>query len=67
MQPRRTVIAEVRSSVAWPTRALRVACLLAMAATLAACDRCGDFFPSSLVPSGLAGIGACHSDAPRPR
>jgi hypothetical protein len=43
-------------------RALRLLCVLATAALLAACDRCGDFFPTS-----KADLGACHSDAPRPQ
>jgi hypothetical protein len=41
-------------------RALRLLGLLAMGTTLAACDRCGDFLPSS-----QSQIGACHSDPPR--
>ncbi len=41
-------------------RALRLLGLLAMAATLAACGPCGDFWPSS-----RSQIGACHSDPPR--
>jgi hypothetical protein len=45
----------------WRAWTLRLFCLLAMGMTLAACDRCGDFFPSS-----QSQIGACHSD-PRPR
>ena len=40
-------------------RALRLLCLLAMGATLAACGRCGDFLGSS-----QSQIGACHSDPP---
>jgi hypothetical protein len=40
-------------------RALRLMALLAMGTMLAACGRCGDF-----LPSGLAQIGACHSDPP---
>jgi hypothetical protein len=43
----------------WCARALRLLCLLAMGATLAACDRCGNFLPTSLGQSG-----ACHSDPP---
>jgi hypothetical protein len=45
----------------WRARACRLLCLFAVATTLAACDRCGDFFPSS-----QSQIGACHSD-PRPQ
>jgi hypothetical protein len=41
-------------------RALRLLGLLAIGMTLAACDRCGDFLPSS-----QSQIGACHSDPPR--
>jgi hypothetical protein len=44
----------------WQARVLRLLCLLAMGATLGACDRCGDFLPSSQIQ-----IGACHSDPPR--
>jgi hypothetical protein len=40
-------------------RVLRVLGLLAMGTMLAACDRCGDFWPSQ------SQIGACHSDPPR--
>jgi hypothetical protein len=41
-------------------RALRLLGLLAMSTMLAACDRCGDFWPRS-----QSQIGACHSDPPR--
>jgi hypothetical protein len=41
-------------------QALRVLGLLAIGMTLSACDRCGDFLPSS-----QSQIGACHSDPPR--
>ena len=41
-------------------RVLRLLGLLAMGTMLAACDRCGDFWPSS-----QSQIGACHSDPPR--
>jgi hypothetical protein len=44
-----------RSSVV--IRALRLLALLAMGTMLAACDRCGDFWPRS-----QSQIGACHSD-----
>jgi len=40
-------------------RALRLLGVLAIAAMLAACGRCGDFLSSS-----LSQIGACHSDHP---
>jgi hypothetical protein len=43
----------------WRVRALRLMGVLAMAAMLAACGRCGDFLSSS-----LGQIGACHSDPP---
>jgi hypothetical protein len=43
-----------------PRTALRLLGLLAIGMTLAACDRCGDFLPSS-----QSQIGACHSDPPR--
>jgi hypothetical protein len=41
-------------------RVLRLLVLLAMGTMLAACDRCGDFWPRS-----QSQIGACHSDPPR--
>jgi hypothetical protein len=44
----------------WRARALRLLGLLAIGVSLAACDRCGDFLPSS-----QSQIGACHSDPPR--
>ena len=42
---------------------LRIACALALAATAAACDRCGDF------PIRLQGdqLDACRDEAPRQR
>jgi hypothetical protein len=49
-----------RSANDWRLRALRLLGLLALGMTLAACDRCGDFLPSS-----QSQIGACHSDPPR--
>jgi hypothetical protein len=44
----------------WRVRALQLLGLLAMGTMLTACDRCGDFWPSS-----QSQIGACHSDPPR--
>ena len=44
----------------WRARALRLLCVLAMGATLAACGHCGDFPWSS-----QGQIGACRSDSPR--
>jgi hypothetical protein len=49
-----------RSAIDWRVRALRLLGLLAVGTTLSACDRCGDFWPSS-----QSQIGACHSDPPR--
>ena len=40
-------------------RVLRLLGVLAMGTMLAACGRCGDFWPSS-----QSQIGACHSDPP---
>jgi hypothetical protein len=49
-----------RSATDWRLRALRLLGLLAVGIMLSACDRCGDFWPSS-----QSQIGACHSDPPR--
>jgi hypothetical protein len=49
-----------RTTNDWRGRALRLLGLLALGVGLAACDRCGDFWPSS-----RSQIGACHSDPPR--
>ena len=46
----------------WHIRALRLLCILAMGAMLAACGRCGDFPWSSLGP--MDSMAACHSDPP---
>jgi hypothetical protein len=43
----------------WGGRALRLLGLLALAATLAGCGRCGDG------PWTQSQIGVCHSDPPR--
>jgi hypothetical protein len=45
--------------LAWILRALRLGCLVAVAAALGACDRCGNFLPSSQDE-----IAACHGDPP---
>jgi len=50
------------AGVPWFVRTLGLFCLLAAAVMLAACDRCGNFLPSS-----QGNIGACHSDPPRPQ
>jgi hypothetical protein len=49
-----------RSASDWRHWAPRLLGLLAIGMTLSACDRCGDFLPSS-----QSQIGACHSDPPR--
>jgi hypothetical protein len=46
-----------QTAMDWRARALRLLCVLAMGATLAACGRCGDF----LSPT-QSQIGACHGD-----
>jgi hypothetical protein len=50
------------ADIPWLVRTLGLFCLLAAAVTLTACDRCGNFLPSSQDQ-----IGACRSDAPRPQ
>jgi hypothetical protein len=52
--------AQALSRPDWRHWALRLLGLLAIGMTLSACDRCGDFLPSS-----QSQIGACHSDPPR--
>ena len=58
--PRMPLPLHFRTTNDWRVRALRLLALLALGMALTACDRCGDFWPSS--PSQ---IGACHSDPPR--
>jgi hypothetical protein len=43
-------------------RACRVACLIALGALLAGCDKCGDWFSPWRVQAD-----ACRDQAPRPR
>ena len=48
------------------TRLCRIVCVLLLAATAAACDRCGDFVP----PIGYLSDSqpeACRDQAPKPR
>jgi hypothetical protein len=59
-EPRMPLPLHFRTTIAWRARALGLLGLLALGMALAACGRCGDFWPSS-----QSQIGACHSDPPR--
>ena len=48
------------------TRLCKAVCALLLAATAAACDKCGDFVPPIRL-HGDVQLDACRDEAPRPR